>query len=307
MSGVYLGVLAAYVVQALVMHRQRGPEAEGETHLHRGLPAPLMPLTLFFVYQVLSTPAAAALVLSPAVIAGGGLMIALVFLHQLRRTRPDAAHTDSWARALYVSGGLMQTVLLVLACYVAYRGGVLGRELLNPKWVILGLIGGHLIFGVSLVFSHRTLDSVWDIVRYTLDPRPPLHYAAGAPRQIFACLDVSIIEELVYRVAAQGLLLELTGRPWVALVVTAVVFSVVHRHFFYNHIVDSIEFLAFSLLLGVLYFWTGSLTLVVLIHTVRNLEIVYFDARGGDDGSEHPELAVQRGGTYPRGLAVHAP
>jgi membrane protease YdiL (CAAX protease family) len=88
---------------------------------------------------------------------------------------------------------------------------------------------------------------------------------------------VSLIEELIYRVAAQGVLLAMTGSPWIAIGVTALLFSMVHRHFFYNHVVDSLEFLAFSLLLGVLYHVTGSFMLVVMIHMVRNIEIVYFD------------------------------
>ena len=85
------------------------------------------------------------------------------------------------------------------------------------------------------------------------------------------------MEEIIYRVAVQGALITLLGRPVAAIVIVAIVFSVVHRHFFYNHVVDSVEFLAFSLLLGGLYYWTGSLMLVVMIHTVRNFEIVYFD------------------------------
>ena len=308
MSGVYLGVLAAYLVHAVLMHRLAGPEAEGEeTQLHRGMPAPLMPLALFFVCQALASPALAAVVLSPAVLGSAFLFIMLAILNQLRRKRLEASGSGAAARLFYVSGGALQTILLVMACYIAYQDGVLGRRVFDPEWVILGLVFGHLVFGISLLFSHRSLETTAEIARYVLDFRAPARFAARSPRQLFACLDISLIEELVYRVAAQGLLLAATGRPWIAILVTAVVFSAVHRHFFYNHIVDSIEFLAFSLLLGALYYVTGSLMLVVLIHAVRNLEIVYFDeaSPGGEAGSGTPEAAMHHPIAYHKGLIAH--
>ena len=141
--------------------------------------------------------------------------------------------------------------------------------------------------GISLIFSHRSLDTLRDIAAYVADPRPLGRFVGQSPRQLFACLDVSLIEELIYRVAAQGVLLEITGSPWIAVGVTALLFSMVHRHFFYNHVVDSAEFFAFSLLLGALYYTTGSFMLVVMIHTIRNIEIVYFDH------ATRPEAAVQ--------------
>lgn len=309
MSGVYLGVLAAYLVHAVLMHRHAGPETEGEeTQLHRGMPAPLMPITLFFVVQALASPAIAAWLFSPVVLGVAGLFILLALLNQLRRKRLEAAQASAITRLFYLAGGVLQTVLLAMACYTAYRDGVLGRSLFDPEWVILGLLSGHVVFGISLLFSHRSLETTADIARYVLDFKAPARFAARSPRQLFACLDISLIEELVYRVAAQGMLLALTGNPWIAIPVTAAVFAAVHRHFFYNHIVDSIEFLAFSLLLGALYYWTGSLMLVVLIHTVRNLEIVFFDQQppADDESQRSPDGAIHHRIAYHKGLIAHA-
>jgi len=277
-SVLYLIVLAAYLAHAISMHRLAGPEEPGEeTQLHRGMPAPLMPISLFFACQALATPSIAAWLISPAVLAIAGFILLLMILNQLRRKRLEAVGSSALARLFYVSGGVLQSVLLVLACYLAFQEGVLGRSLFDPKWVIIGLITGHVVFGVSLLFSHRSLETTSDIANYLLDIRGLAQFVAKSPRQLFAGLDISLIEELVYRVAAQSILWSLTGNPWVAILLTAAIFSAVHRHFFYNHIVDSLEFLAFSILLGVLYYWTGSFMLVVLIHMVRNLEIVYFD------------------------------
>ena len=91
--------------------------------------------------------------------------------------------------------------------------------------------------------------------------------------------------------AYRRLLLPLTGSPWAAVIITAVLFSVVHDHFFRNSPAGSMEFLGFALLLGVLYHVTASLTLVVLIHVIRNLESVYL---------EYLALAEEKGGTEAR-------
>lgn len=309
MNGVFLGVLAVYLLHAIAMHRHAGPETGGETTLHRGVPAPLMPVALFFVYQALSTPVVADVLRSPAVLGGAGVLMLLVMLNQLRRVHLAESGDTALFRLFYVTGGALQTVLLVMAVYMAYEAGVLGRDLFHPQWIILGLVAGHLVFGVSLVFSHRSIGSLREIVAYTADPRPAVRFAGQSPRQFFVCLDISLLEELVYRVAAQGVLLAMTGNPAVAILGTAVVFSVVHRHFFYNHVVDSIEFLAFSILLGALYYGTGSLVLVVLVHTVRNIEIVYFDQLegGAEAGAERPAEARQHHCDYHRGSVPHAP
>ncbi|MBL7649710.1 MAG: CPBP family intramembrane metalloprotease [Candidatus Hydrogenedentes bacterium] len=287
-------LLAAYVLHSIAMHRQEGPETEPQdTQIHRGLPAPLMPLALFFAWQAFSTPWVMGLLSMPALWTLGGVLVLLTLVSQLKKKKAKVSD-GLVARLSYIGGGLLQTALLGLALYLGFLDGVLSRSLFDPKWVILGGVAGHLIFGVSLIFSHRSLDTLRDIAGYVLDPRPLGRFLGESPRQMFACLDVSLIEELIYRVAAQSVLLALTGSPWVAIGVTALVFSVVHRHFFYNHVVDSVEFLAFSLLLGILYQVTGSFMLVVMIHTVRNIEIVYFDHATRPETAAHWRLTPEK-------------
>jgi len=59
-------------------------------------------------------------------------------------------------------------------------------------------------------------------------------------------------------------------------------------------VVDSVELLAFSLLLGFLYHATGSFMLVVMIHTVRNIEIVYFDHATRPETAAHWRLTSEK-------------
>ena len=97
------------------------------------------------------------------------------------------------------------------------------------------------------------------------------------PSAIFGCIDFSIKEEVVYRVACQTILLLLFNRPWLAIILTAVLFSVIHGHFFASSIIESTEFLLFALILGGVYYATNSLVLVVMIHAMRNLNIIYLE------------------------------
>lgn len=293
MNLVFVALLVLYLAHSVTLHRQEGPEtAEQDTQIHRGMPAPLMPLAIFFAWQALSTPGIRGWLEKPILWAVVGALILFALLAQLKKKGDELG--GGLARGFYLSGGLLQTALLLLAFYIAYEDGVLGRSLFDPKWVILGLVVGHVIFGISLIFSHRSFDTLWDIAAYVVDPRPLGRFLGQSPRQIFACLDVSLIEELIYRVAAQGALLAMTGNPWIAIGLTALLFSMVHRHFFYNHVVDSVEFLAFSLLLGVLYHATGSFMLVVMIHTIRNIEIVYFDHATRPESADQWRLTFEK-------------
>lgn len=295
MNLLLLATLGGYMVHALFAHWRQGPASdEGDSHLHRGMPFPVMPVMLFLVCQVLGTPTLRDFLHSPYVLAAGAVVFLGLLARQVRQKSRDAVDVEGAGGVSYVAGGMLQTLLLLLSCYVAYDAGALGRSLFTPEWVILGVLAGHAVFGVSLCFSHRSLKSLQRIARYMVDVRPLARFAGAAPPQLFACVDVSLMEEIIYRVAVQGALVALLGSPAAAIVIVAIVFSVVHRHFFYNHVVDSVEFLAFSLLLGVLYYMTGSLMLVVMIHTVRNFEIVYFDsAESPLDVDDEPTARVK--------------
>ncbi len=199
-----------------------------------------------------------------------------------RHPGPRGNRFDPWAFAL-------QAPLFALCCVLAFRAGVFSRSLLSPAAVVLGLAGGHLVFGLSLLITHR----VWrDIREHVLDVRGFAAFLADNPMIDVRFFGVALTEEIIYRAAGQELLLlPLTGSPWAAVIITAVLFSVVHDHFFRNSPAGSLEFLGFALLLGVLYHVTASLTLVVLIHVIRNLESVYL---------EYLALAEEKGGTEAR-------
>ncbi len=169
---------------------------------------------------------------------------------------------------------LLQTPLFFLACWIAWQREAFSRDLVFPVSIFCGVVLGHLIFCVSLLATHR----VWrDVLEHLADLRALGAFLKENPDLMLRFFGVALTEEIIYRAAAQPLLAEWTGRPLLSIVVVAVVFSLVHRHFFRNEVAQSAEFVVFALLLGGLYYASGSLILVVLVHTVRNLESVFLE------------------------------
>jgi membrane protease YdiL (CAAX protease family) len=182
----------------------------------------------------------------------------------------------------------LQTPLFLLAYWLAWRHGVFTRALVSPLAVVLGLALGHLVFAFSLYATHR----VWrDTLSHACDLRGLGGFLADNPVIMMRFFSVATVEEIIYRAAAQPLLLGLPGGAWTAIAATALLFSLVHDHFYHNSAAGSAEFLAFALLLGLLYHVTGSLTLVIMVHVMRNLESVYLEYLVLVDETGDPEQA----------------
>ncbi len=169
---------------------------------------------------------------------------------------------------------LLQSPLFLLAIVLAAGEGFLGRGLISPPHILLGILAGHLTFAVSVWVTHRNSRDAWQHFTHI---GPILHFFKESPALLLRFLFISVVEEIIYRGALQPLLIAWTGSPAWSILLVAILFSMVHWHFFRNRAPDSLEFLAFSVLLGVLFHLTGNLALVIMIHTLRNLEIVYLE------------------------------
>lgn len=168
----------------------------------------------------------------------------------------------------------LQTPLFLLATLIGYEYAVFSRQLVNPFWIATGLLVGHLLFALA---SMRMHDSWRAVLHYLVDIRGLWRFLVDHPELLFRFIAVSIAEELIYRVAAQQLLIGATHSVPGGIGIVAVAFALTHWHFLRDSWARSAEFLLFSLLLGLLYYLTGSFILVVTVHTVRNLEIVYHE------------------------------
>lgn len=193
---------------------------------------------------------------------------------------------------------LFQTPLAVMACVYAAREGLLTRALVFPPAWLLGLAVGHALFALSVVFTHGVPRDAW---AHFLDLSGMARFTAGHPGVLARFLGISLTEELIYRGAAQPLLAGLPGGHWTAVPAAALLFSLVHDHFYRNSRRESAEFLLFALTLGLLYHVTGSLAVVIVVHTVRNLESACLEyrellERTGDEESARRALALSISG-----------
>jgi membrane protease YdiL (CAAX protease family) len=176
-----------------------------------------------------------------------------------------------------VSLYLIQVPLFVLGCIIAYQDGAVGRGLVNPLTITAGLVLGHVIFVLSLLVVHRSARDAREVL---LGVRSIWDFAIESPLVLSRYVGVAVTEEVIYRAAAQQTLNAYLGAPWAGIVIVAVLFSVVHAHFFRNTFSQSLEFVVFAVLLGVLYWRFESLLFVIAIHAIRNIEIAYLEFLG---------------------------
>lgn len=167
----------------------------------------------------------------------------------------------------------LQTILFCIGAYYAYDQGIISRRLLSPVLIGFGLLGGHMIFGLSLLVTHQSIEDTWG---HFFNVPAIWRFMVEQPYVLTRFAFVGVSEEVIWRAAALPPAVELMGTiPALALV--SVGFCVVHEHFFKNAPIVSMEFLFFALLVGALYIWTASLILIILIHALRDIEIAYIE------------------------------
>lgn len=200
--------------------------------------------------------------------------LALLVVHVIHALLINLRHVRRGKEVSMRAAVATQTPAFLLACYFGYHAEVLNRVIMAPWWIAAGVVGGHLVFCLSLLVTHG---SVRDAAAMLKDVNGLWDYGADHPEVLFRFLGVGVAEEIIWRVGAQPILAEITGYVWIGIVLAAAGFAVVHKHFFTNAAVVSVEFVAFALLLGVLFHITQSFTLVMLVHAVRDIEIAYLE------------------------------
>ena len=95
---------------------------------------------------------------------------------------------------------------------------------------------------------------------------------------LFAIIAVAvvpaIVEELFFRASLQKIIMDWTGKPYVAIVVTAVIFSAFHFSYF-----GFLSRMSLGIILGIIYYYTKTIWLPMLMHFINNgigITILYF-------------------------------
>lgn len=201
-------------------------------------------------------------------------------LYSLVANRRAAGGEHLAGKARFIQLAL-QGPLLWSAAYIAWHMGMFSRELVSPVYIGMGLAAGHLIFGLSIFATHLSWRDAW---AHFFDFGPIWNFTMDSPSVLTRFIGVAFAEELIWRVVCQTLAIDylsgIMGESWAiagGVVLTAAGFVVIHKHFFENTWHVSLEFIAFSVLIGVIYWWTHSFIMVIVIHALRDIEIAYLE------------------------------
>ena len=95
---------------------------------------------------------------------------------------------------------------------------------------------------------------------------------------LFAIIAVAvvpaIVEELFFRASLQKILMDWTGKSYVAIILTAVIFSAFHFSYF-----GFLSRMSLGIILGIIYYYTKTIWLPMLMHFINNgigITILYF-------------------------------
>ncbi len=169
---------------------------------------------------------------------------------------------------------ICQFILIIYAITYLVIQQILPRNLFSVHSWILGLVIGHILYTAGFVVTvgfdgivKKQLLSFWKL----------LGFSFLSPIILGRTLGVAITEEIVYRGSVQTILTNTLQNAFFSILIVAITFTLVHEHIFKNEPRQNIEFLLFSIMLGILYHFTNDLALVTAIHFIRNMESNYLE------------------------------
>jgi membrane protease YdiL (CAAX protease family) len=109
-------------------------------------------------------------------------------------------------------------------------------------------------------------------IKFMLQKRNPVELLKNL---LFISVFAGIGEELFFRGILQRLLIRVTKNPWMGIILTAAIFSGIHFQFY-----GFLPRLLLGVLLGAIYWYSGSLWVAILAHFLYDAAIillVYFN------------------------------
>lgn len=154
-----------------------------------------------------------------------------------------------------------------------------------------GLIAGVLIFFLSLFLT--TL-SFREIREFGFPFKGIAAYYSSRPMLTINFVITCMVEEFIWRGTIQDHFGNIyLGNPHLSIIITAILFTLIHNKSLKDDILKKLEFFIFSLFLGYAFFAFHSLIFVFLVHLVRNICIAYRDSTAGRLETEKEVSASQ--------------
>ena len=171
-----------------------------------------------------------------------------------------------WTLAL---GYLLISIVYFGKHYVELSFGYIERRMAWPA------VGMSVLVAVATLFVTFFVVSMLDSYLFmeeseSLNQTGP-NLFSGIAGILHSCIIVPIVEEIGFRGIFLAGLLKSRCRPWLAILITAIVFALFHMS-----LVQIISTLGFGIIIGWLYWRTGSIIPGIIIHIVNNSLCIVF-------------------------------
>ena len=171
-----------------------------------------------------------------------------------------------WTLAL---GYLLISIVYLGKHYVDLSFGCIERRMLWPA------VGMSVLVAVANLFVTFFVVSMLDSYLFmeeseSLNQTGP-NLFSGIAGILHSCIIVPIVEEIGFRGIFLAGLLKSRCRPWLAILITGIGFALFHMSF-----VKIISTLGFGIIIGWLYWRTGSIIPGIIIHIVNNSLCIVF-------------------------------
>lgn len=160
-----------------------------------------------------------------------------------------------------VTGYLLIAVLFFGKGYVRLSFGRIERRMVWPAVGMSVLMGAALVFAVCSVLFLIGIDTFYQ--GEELERRQQLF--SGIAGALNACIFGPLIEEICFRGIVLDGLLKTRCRPWLAILISALLFALLH-----GLGANFVTALLFGILVGWLYWRTGSIIPGLIIHVTNN-------------------------------------
>ncbi|MCR4816958.1 MAG: CPBP family intramembrane metalloprotease [Bacteroidales bacterium] len=172
-----------------------------------------------------------------------------------------------------LSGFVLMTVVYLGEHYVVLSFGRIERRAVWPAVGMSVLIAAAYVLLMVSVFSLFDFEHLFSKDVESLEKTGD-HLFPGIAGFLYGCLFCPLLEEIGLRGILLGGLLKSRCRPWLAILITAVIFALFHGlgvHFFVSFI--------FALIVGWLFWRTCSIIPCMIVHIVNN-SLSFIDLSG---------------------------
>ena len=167
----------------------------------------------------------------------------------------------SWTMLI---GFILLTVFYLGKHHVELSFGCIGKRMVWPAVGMSVLIAASYVLVLVAVFDLIDIEQLFQKEFESLNETGK-HLFPGIAGLLYGCIFCPVLEEIGLRGILLGGLLKSRCRPWLAILITALIFALLHG--IGVHFVVS---LVFGIILGWLYWRTGSIIPCMIIHVVNN-------------------------------------